>query len=194
MPSRIDLIVGLGNPGSEYAKTRHNVGFWFLDELARQNNLSLQTQSKFFGETARFIAGSDDCRLLKPSTFMNLSGQSVVAMAAFYQIPVERILVIHDELDLEPGTIRLKEDGGHGGHNGLRDISGRLSSSKYLRLRIGIGHPGNRSDVTKYVLNRPTKTEEENIQDAIARALQQLPEMLAGNLQNVMNELHRKKT
>lgn len=192
MTSRIDLIAGLGNPGAEYAKTRHNVGFWFLDELARQHNLTFQSQSKFFGEATR-LTGSNDCRLLKPTTFMNRSGQSVGAMASFFQIPVDRILVIHDELDLEPGTVRLKEDGGHGGHNGLRDISSRFGSGKYLRLRIGIGHPGNRNEVTNYVLGRPSKQDEDLILDSIQEALRLMPDILAGNLQNVMNELHRKK-
>jgi len=193
MPSRIDLVVGLGNPGSEYAQTRHNVGFWLLDELAKSSNTTFQTQSKFFGETAKIKTDDHDCWLLKPSTFMNRSGQSVGALASFYRIPIERILVIHDELDLEAGTIRLKEGGGHGGHNGLRDITTRFSSDKYLRLRIGIGHPGSGSDVSKYVLNRPTATEEMEIQNVIARSLDHLPDILSGNLQKTMNELHRKQ-
>ncbi len=193
MPSRIDLIVGLGNPGSNYAQTRHNVGFWLLDELAKNSNVTFQTQSKFFGETARIKTDNHDCWLLKPSTFMNRSGQSVGAVATFYRIPIERILVIHDELDLEAGTIRLKEGGGHGGHNGLRDITTRFGSDKYLRLRIGIGHPGSGSDVSKYVLNRPSASEEMEIQNAMARSLDQLPDILSGNLQKVMNELHKKQ-
>ncbi len=193
MPSRIDLIVGLGNTGSEYAQTRHNVGFWLLDELAKSSNITFQAQSKFFGETAKIKMDDHDCWLLKPSTFMNRSGQSVGAVANFYRIPIERILVIHDELDLEAGTVRLKESGGHGGHNGLRDITTRFGSDKYLRLRIGIDHPGAGSDVSKYVLNRPTASEEMEIQNAIARSLEHMPEILSGNLQKVMNELHKKQ-
>ena len=193
MPSRIDLIVGLGNPGSEYAQTRHNVGFWLLDELAKNSNIPFQNQSKFFGETARIKTDDHDCWLLKPSTFMNRSGQAVGTVATFYRIPVERILVIHDELDLEAGTVRLKEGGGHGGHNGLRDITSRFNSDQYLRLRIGIGHPGSGSDVSKYVLNRPTASEEMEIHNSISRALDSMPDILEGNLQKVMNELHRKQ-
>jgi len=193
MPSPIDLIVGLGNPGSEYAQTRHNVGFWLLDELAKISGTTFQTQSKFFGETARLKMDDHDCWLLKPTTFMNRSGQSVGAVAAFYRIPVERILVVHDDLDLAPGTIRLKEGGGHGGHNGLRDITTRFSSGKYLRLRIGIGHPGSGSDVSKYVLNRPSASEEMDIHHAITSSLDSMPDILSGNLQKAMNELHSKK-
>ena len=191
--SHIDLIVGLGNPGSEYAQTRHNVGFWFLDELAKSSNVSFQAQSRFFGEIARLKTGDHDCWLLKPTTFMNRSGQGVGAAASFYRIPIERILVIHDELDLEAGTVRLKESGGHGGHNGLRDITTRFSSDQYLRLRIGIGHPGPGSDVSKYVLNRPTASEEMEIQNSISRTLDYLPDILSGNLQKAMNELHKKQ-
>jgi len=193
MPSPIALIVGLGNPGSEYAQTRHNVGFWLLDELVKNANTTFQAQSKFFGESARIKIDNQDCRVLKPSTFMNKSGQSVGALASFYRIPIESVLVIHDELDLEAGAVRLKAGGGHGGHNGLRDITTCFGSDKYLRLRIGIGHPGSGSDVSKYVLNRPTTPEEMEIQNAIARSLDQMPDILSGNLQKVMNELHRKQ-
>ena len=193
MPSRIDLIVGLGNPGSEYAQTRHNVGFWLLGELARQAGVSFQSQSKFFGDTARCQSSVHDYWLLKPSTFMNKSGQSVGAMAAFYRVPIERVLIIHDELDLEVGTVRLKEAGGHGGHNGLRDITTRFSSDNYWRLRIGIGHPGSGSDVSKYVLTRPTAPEELELQNTISRAIDSLPEIISGDLQKVMTQLHRKQ-
>ncbi len=193
MPAHIELIVGLGNPGSEYAQTRHNVGFWLLDELSKMSGATFQPQSKFFGETARLKTDDHDSWLLKPTTFMNRSGQSVGAVASFYRIPVEGILVVHDDLDLDTGMVRLKEGGGHGGHNGLRDITTRFSSDKYLRLRIGIGHPGSGSDVSKYVLNRPTASEEMEIQNAIARSLEAMPDILSGNLQKVMNELHRKK-
>ncbi|MFK8068015.1 MAG: aminoacyl-tRNA hydrolase [Gammaproteobacteria bacterium] len=193
MASKIDLIVGLGNPGSEYTQTRHNVGFWFLDELAKEHNITFQAQSKFFGDTARIKTPDQDCWLLKPSTFMNRSGQSVGALATFYRIPIEKILVIHDELDLDPGTLRIKESGGHGGHNGLRDITSRFNSDQYLRIRLGIGHPGTGSDVSKYVLNRPTSTEEIEIQNVISRTLEFMPDILSGNLQKAMNELHRKQ-
>lgn len=193
MPSQVSLIVGLGNPGSEYAQTRHNVGFWLLDELAKQTNTSFQAQSKFFGETARYTIADQDCWLLKPSTFMNRSGQSVHAMASFYRIDIENILVIHDELDLAAGTVRLKKNGGHGGHNGLRDITSRFNSDKYLRLRLGIGHPGSAADVSKFVLNRPTANEELDIHHTISRSLDAFPDILSGNLQKAMNELHKKQ-
>ncbi len=193
MASRIDLIVGLGNPGSEYTQTRHNVGFWFLDELVKKNNITFQAQSKFFGDTAQIKTADHNCWLLKPSTFMNRSGQSVGALATYYRIPIERILVIHDELDLETGTLRLKEGGGHGGHNGLRDITSRFNSDQYLRIRLGIGHPGTGADVSKYVLNKPTLTEEIEIQNVISRTLEFMPDILSGNLQKAMNELHRKQ-
>ncbi len=193
MPSQVALIVGLGNPGSEYAQTRHNVGFWLLDELAKQSNTSFQTQSKFFGETARFKTADHDCWLLKPSTFMNCSGQSVHSVATFYRVSIENILVVHDELDLEPGSVRLKKNGGHGGHNGLRDITTRFNSDKYLRLRLGIGHPGKGSDVSKFVLNRPTASEELDIHNTISRALDAFPDIFSGNIQKAMNELHTKQ-
>lgn len=197
MPSRIDLVVGLGNPGSEYAQTRHNVGFWFLDDLARQSGVTFQAQSKFFGETARFMTAEQECWLLKPATFMNRSGQSVSAFASYYRIPVERILVVHDDLDLEPGVIRLKDGGGHGGHNGLRDISSHLNRGDYHRIRIGIGHPrqqpDRKSDVSKYVLSRPTSAEEIEIRYAIARTLTILPDILSGKFQKAMNQLHSKQ-
>lgn len=197
MPPRIDLIVGLGNPGPEYAQTRHNVGFWFLDDLARQTGVTFQAQSKFFGETARYVTAEHECWLLKPATFMNRSGQSVGALASFYRIPIDQILIIHDDLDLEPGNIRLKEGGGHGGHNGLRDVSTRFNSGNYHRIRIGIGHPRHqpdqKADVSKYVLSRPTASEEIEIRNAILRALTTLPDILSGNFQKAMNQLHSKQ-
>ncbi len=193
MPSQIELIVGLGNPGTEYAKTRHNVGFWFLDDLVREYGSTFQKQAKFFGEAARIRINGHQCWLLKPSTFMNKSGQSVGTLANFYRLPVEKILIVHDDLDLEPGSVRLKEGGGHGGHNGLRDITRCFNSDKYCRLRIGIGHPGNGSDVSKYVLSRPTASEEKEIRKALRRALALMPDIVSGNWQKAMNELHRKQ-
>lgn len=197
MSAPIDLIVGLGNPGADYAKTRHNVGFWFLDALVSSSRASFTPQSKFFGDTARIRLDGREIWCLKPSTFMNRSGQSVQAMANFYRVSPENILVVHDELDLEPGTIRLKASGGHGGHNGLRDISQRFGSGNYPRLRVGIGHPsqygGTKNDVSKFVLNRPTAEQEAAILSALDRAEQHISEIVSGQTQKVMNVLHSKQ-
>jgi peptidyl-tRNA hydrolase, PTH1 family len=183
------LIAGLGNPGPEYEQTRHNAGFWFVDELVRREGLSLRAEPKFHGEVGRLALAGRDCWLLKPSTFMNRSGQSVAAMAAFYKVPAESILVVHDELDLPPGTARLKRGGGHGGHNGLRDLVSRLGS-EFLRLRIGIGHPGNSHQVVGYVLHRPSREDEVLIRDAIDDALEVLPLVLSGEPEKAMHKLH----
>ena len=151
----IQLIVGLGNPGAQYEDTRHNAGFWFVEQLARAYGGSLQPEKKFFGYAARITIGGQDVRLLTPSTFMNRSGQAVNAIATFYKIPPQAILVAHDELDHPPGIGRLKQGGGHGGHNGLRDIISSLGNNKdFCRLRIGIGHPGNSKAVVNYVLKK----------------------------------------
>jgi PTH1 family peptidyl-tRNA hydrolase len=196
MTTPISLIVGLGNPGTEYAKTRHNVGFWFLDDLVNEYLGHFQAQSKFYGETARIQIDGQEVWCLKPSTFMNRSGQSVQALAAFYRIPISEILVVHDELDLDPGIVRLKQSGGHGGHNGLRDITNRFNTGEYQRLRIGIGHPsqqgGGKSDVSKYVLNRPPNNEESDILDALTRARIHFKDIVQGHSQKVMNALHTK--
>ena len=189
MSQSINLIVGLGNPGNEYVDTRHNAGFWFLDELAKSYQASFKVDKKFFGEVTRINIKGNDVWLLKPATFMNLSGQSLQALAQFYKIKSDQILVVHDELDLEPLTARLKKGGGHGGHNGLRDISSRMGKD-FWRLRLGIGHPGDRNKVTGYVLNKPSKDDRISIERAIDNALGVIDDIVAGDMQKAMNSLH----
>lgn len=191
--SRVSLIVGLGNPGSEYERTRHNAGFWFLDELARLKNISFKPEKKFHGETARYKYNGEDVWLLKPTTFMNLSGQAVQALAHFYKINLDEILVVHDELDLSVDTARLKKGGGHGGHNGLRDIASKMGGNDYLRLRLGIGHPGEKSKVTNHVLKKASTDDQISIERNIERALNVLPLVIEGEIQKAMNELHTDK-
>jgi PTH1 family peptidyl-tRNA hydrolase len=186
----IRLIVGLGNPGPEYALTRHNVGFWFVDALAVRNSGQFRFESKFHGQLCRVPAGGVDLRLLKPATFMNRSGQSVGAVVRYFDIPPEHMLVAHDELDLPAGTVRLKEGGGHAGHNGLRDIIGVLGTRDFWRLRIGIDHPGDKRDVVGYVLSRAPGEEEERILDALGDVDICLPDLFEGHFQKVMNRLH----
>ena len=171
MSADIKLIVGLGNPGPEYTATRHNAGFWFVEAIARQFNTTLTPESKFFGLTARLSHPYSDTRLLIPTTFMNRSGQAVGALATFYKIAPEQILVAHDELDLPPGVAKFKQGGGHGGHNGLKDIAQALANqTDFHRLRIGIGHPGHSSKVTGYVLGKAPSNEQNLIDDAIYAA------------------------
>lgn len=186
----VQLIVGLGNPGPRYDGTRHNAGFWFLDALVARYHCELRPESRFKGAVGRCIIAGQDCRLLRPDTFMNRSGESVAAVARFYRIPPEAIVVAHDELDLDPGVARLKRGGGHGGHNGLRDIIARLGSKDFLRLRIGIGHPGHRDQVVDYVLQRPSADDRAAIGRAIDRALDIVPDVVAGDLERAMNSLH----
>ena len=189
--SGIRLVVGLGNPGAEYEKTRHNAGFWLVDELAWKYKAALRAESKFFGEAARVqLPAGGDIWLLKPMTFMNLSGQAVAALAKFYKITPEQILVVHDELDLPPGTARFKQGGGHGGHNGLKDIIAKLGGPNFWRLRLGIGHPGDRSEVVNFVLKKPRAEEQTQIDEAIAKALQVMDQALAGDMANAMKALH----
>ncbi len=188
--SSISLIVGLGNPGSEYERTRHNAGFFFIDALAERQGVSLRRESKFHGEAAKVLIGGHQVWLLKPDTFMNRSGQSLAALANFYKIPIESVLVVHDELDLEPGVVRLKKGGGHGGHNGLRDIIARTGSKDFWRLRLGIGHPGHSSKVTGFVLGKPSTDERIELDRAIDRVLDELPAILGGEQQKAMNRLH----
>ncbi len=190
MNTPIRLVAGLGNPGREYANTRHNAGFLFADELAAKLGASLVHESKFAGEVAK--AGA--VRLLKPMTFMNLSGRAVAASARFFAIAPEDILVVHDELDLMPGKVKMKFGGGHAGHNGLRDIEAQLGSSEFWRLRIGIGHPRDselaQQDVVDYVLKPPRAEERAAILDAIGRALQAWPSIAAGDMEAAMMALH----
>lgn len=185
----IRLVVGLGNPGPTYARTRHNAGFAFIDELARRSGASLRAESRHHGELARVRIAEQDVWLLKPMTYMNLSGTSVQSVTAFYRIPLEAVLVAHDELDFPPGVVRLKHGGGAGGHNGLRDIMGRLGDG-FWRLRIGIGHPGDRDAVLNYVLGRPMAAESGLIEEALRSAADVLPTMLTDGAQKAMNELH----
>jgi PTH1 family peptidyl-tRNA hydrolase len=184
------LLVGLGNPTVHYEKTRHNAGFWFLDEVADSYHLVFRQDQKFYGLIARLDLNGTTVHLLKPTTFMNRSGQSVGALAQYLKINPSEILVAHDELDLLPGVVRLKRGGGHGGHNGLRNIVSHLGSSDFYRLRFGIGHPGDRAAVVDYVLHAPSTVEKELLRGAIARALALLPDLLAGKLEAVMNRLH----
>ena len=190
---RLRLIVGLGNPGARYAGTRHNAGFQFLDALAQREGVVLSASRQFNGELGEFGFGDKRVRLLKPTTFMNLSGQAVAPLAHFYRIAPEEILVAHDELDLPPGTVRLKKGGGHGGHNGLRDIVARLGSNDFLRLRIGIGHPGHKDAVLGYVLQRAPQAEREAVEDAIGRVEALMPSLIEGDVPAVMNELNRRE-
>jgi len=192
--SAIKLIVGLGNPGREYEQTRHNAGALFVEELARQQGANLNADSKYFGLTARVNLQGYDLRLLIPTTFMNRSGQSVAALANFFKIQPEEILVAHDELDIEPGTARFKQGGGHGGHNGLRDIFAKLGNNKnFHRLRIGIGHPGSADKVTGYVLNKAPAKEYQQMEAAIDEALRALPNALEGDWAKAMHQLHSVK-
>lgn len=185
------LIVGLGNPGPKYAKTRHNVGVWLLTELAEQHHLELREESKFFGRLAQLPGGGQACRLLIPSTYMNESGRAVRAVAEFYRIAPEEILVAHDDLDFPAEVVRLKKGGGHGGHNGLRDIMQSLGSPNFLRLRIGIGHPGNRDQVLNYVLGEPSHQDQTKIMAAITDALNAIPDLIAGDTERAFRYLHQ---
>lgn len=187
----IQLIVGLGNPGSEYDRTRHNAGADFVAELARQSGVNLVSDPKYFGLTARFNYQEQDLRLLIPTTYMNRSGQAVGAMANFFKIEPEAILVAHDELDLAPGIARFKLNGGHGGHNGLRDIISALGNNQnFPRLRLGIGHPGNAAQVANFVLKRAPGSEQELTDDAIYRATKCLPDAVKGDWNTAMKNLH----
>jgi len=187
--ARIALIAGLGNPGPEYAETRHNAGFRFLDALLAGRGQALRHETRFSGRVSRMSIAGSEVWLLAPETFMNHSGESVAKLAHFYKIPPEAILVVHDELDLMPGAVRLKLGGGDGGHNGLKDITARLGNG-YARLRIGIGHPGSAAQVAAYVLKRAPASERELTDEAIARACSQIGDIVNGQFQNVMNVLH----
>jgi PTH1 family peptidyl-tRNA hydrolase len=187
----VKLVVGLGNPGPEYEATRHNAGFWWVENLADAQRVRLRAQSKFFGRMGRLTDDGYDCWLLLPSTFMNASGRAVEAVAAFYKIAPDDILVVHDELDLPPGTVRLKKGGGVAGHNGLKDIAARLGPD-FWRLRIGIGHPGDRDAVIDYVLHPPRQEEAELISNAVEHSLEIWPLIRAGEMEKAMHRLHTK--
>lgn len=184
------LIVGLGNPGKKYAETRHNAGFWFLDLLAQRAEAVLRTQSKFHAEVAKTRLYGRDCILVKPKSFMNHSGQAVRAIVDYYKIASDQMLIAYDELDLPPGLARLKRGGGHGGHNGLRDIFRHTPDHEFLRLRIGIGHPGHKDAVTAYVLSRPSAEQESLTRGAISDAADVMCEVLGGDVSKAMKILH----
>lgn len=190
--SGIKLFVGLGNPGEKYTKTRHNAGFWWIDLVAEQTSSQLTTQAKFFGVAGKLNPHANRW-LLMPTTFMNASGKAVAAIANYYKILPEEILVIHDELDLPAGQIKLKFGGGHGGHNGLRDIHGALGTKDYWRLRVGIGHPGSRNEVVNFVLKPPTKAEQSLIEDSVYESSKLLHEFTTGDFDKAMLKLHTKK-
>jgi peptidyl-tRNA hydrolase, PTH1 family len=194
MPVPIRLVAGLGNPGRGYAATRHNAGFWFADELASKLGATFAHESKFAADVAR----SGELRIVKPMTFMNLSGRTVAGVARFFDIPMDAILVVHDELDLPPGEAKLKLGGGVAGHNGLRDIKAQLGSADFWRLRLGIGHPRNSAfperEVVDYVLKPPDGGERADIDAAIDRALRASPDILAGNMERAMTALHTRPT
>lgn len=191
MSAQIRLLVGLANPGSEYAKTRHNAGSWVVEELARLYNSPLKEDKKYYGYTARISVGGNDLRLLIPTTFMNLSGRSVAAMANFFQIQSEQILVAHDELDLPAGVAKFKQGGGHGGHNGLRDIITKMSNNRdFYRLRIGIGHPGHKDQVAGYVLTKAPEYEYSQIEHAVDEAVRCIDILLKDDLAKAQNRLH----
>lgn len=187
----IKLIVGLANPGAEYAATRHNAGAWFVDLLAQRFNQPLKNEPKFFGYTSRINIDGKDIRLLVPTTFMNLSGKAVQAIATFYQIKPEEILVAHDELDLNPGVAKLKLGGGHGGHNGLKNIINKLGNNpNFYRLRIGIGHPGDKSKVVGFVLNKPSQIEQQLIDQVIDESISCTEILIKTGIEVAMNRLH----
>jgi PTH1 family peptidyl-tRNA hydrolase len=187
------LIIGLGNPGSRYSETRHNAGFWFVDRLAADCGACLRGQSKLQADIARVTLHGHDCLLVKPTTFMNHSGQAVRAVMDYYRVGADSMLVAYDELDLPPGVARLKQGGGHGGHNGLRDIFRHTPDHNFIRLRIGIGHPGNKDAVTAYVLGRATAGQEKLMHESIAAAADVLPTLLDGDLPAAMQALHTVK-
>ena len=189
--NNIQIIAGLGNPGNEYEKTRHNAGFWFIDQLISQYNLTLKSEAKFLGDVAKLNTPSGNVWLLKPTTFMNRSGQSIARLAQFYKIKPEQILVVHDELDLPPGTVKLKQGGGHGGHNGLRDSIAQLGKNFY-RLRLGIGHPGNKEQVVGFVLGKTPQSEKILIESSIDKSVDSIELILQGDMQKAMNQLHAK--
>jgi peptidyl-tRNA hydrolase, PTH1 family len=193
MAGPIALVAGLGNPGSKYDQTRHNAGFWFVDRVAARDGAQLRAESRFQGDAAELQVGANKVRLLKPTTFMNRSGQSIAALMRFFKLTPEQLLVVHDELDLPAGVVRLKFGGGPGGHNGLKDIIAHLGDKNFHRLRIGIGHPGQRQQVLNYVLNRPQASEQPLIDECIDDAMRFFDDMAKGDFERAMNSLHQRK-
>lgn len=194
MSENIKLVIGLANPGAEYAQTRHNAGAWYLDLLTRKYNLNWQNEAKFFGMTARAQIQGQDIRFLIPTTFMNLSGKAVSAVANFYRISLEEILVAHDELDILPGISKFKVGGGHGGHNGLKDIISKMNNNpNFLRLRVGIGHPGDKNKVSGFVLSKPPSTELALIERSLSYAADATDILFKQGIKDAMNYLHALK-
>jgi PTH1 family peptidyl-tRNA hydrolase len=189
----IKLFVGLGNPGTEYESTRHNVGFWWVDALARELKLSLSMDKGYHGLVARTSLHGQTIWLLEPQTFMNLSGKSVAALARFFKIAPEEILVVHDELDITPGQAKLKFGGSHAGHNGLRDIHAQMGTDDYWRLRLGIGHPGVKSEVVSWVLKKPAPEQRTAIEECIARTLKAVPALMGGEMEKATLLVHTSK-
>jgi PTH1 family peptidyl-tRNA hydrolase len=188
----IQLLVGLGNPGPEYEATRHNAGFWFIDAVAKQLKTSLNVERSYFGLAARANTSHGPVWLLEPMTYMNLSGKSVAALARFFKIPAENILVAHDELDVLPGQVKMKFGGSHAGHNGLKDIQAQLGTAGFWRLRLGIGHPGVKAEVVDYVLRKPPLAERDGVDKAIEQSLGALDLMLAGEMERATMKVHAK--
>jgi PTH1 family peptidyl-tRNA hydrolase len=189
----IKLLVGLGNPGNEYEDTRHNAGFWWIEAVARELKVSLVPERSYHGLVARTTVNGQTLWLLEPQTYMNLSGKSVGALARFFKIQPQEILVAHDELDIVPGEAKLKLGGSHAGHNGLRDIHAQLGTADYWRLRIGVGHPGDKAEVVSWVLKKPMLEHRKAIDDSIHRALLALPLLLAGDMEKAMVKIHTSK-
>ena len=186
----IRLIAGLGNPGPEYLRNRHNAGFWFADALASGAGARFGFENRLHAEACRVQVGGEQVRVIKPDTFMNESGRAVVAALNYWKLTPDELLVVHDDLDLPPGTARMKFDGGHGGQNGLRDIMAHLGHGKFHRLRLGIGHPGHKDQVTSWVLGRPSAKDEDTLLDGVARALNVLPLAVDGQFDKAMQQLH----
>jgi len=188
----LKVIVGLGNPGTKYTETRHNAGFWFIEEVARKYGATFRSDKKFHGEVAKVSIEGKDIWLLKPDTYMNRSGLATQSLLSFYRITAEQLLVAHDEIDLPPGTAKLKTGGGHGGHNGLRDIISQLGSKEFHRLRIGVGHPGSKDQVVDYVLHTASRDDRILIDQDIDDAVSVMPELASGVLEQAMQKLHSK--
>ena len=188
----LKVIVGLGNPGSKYTKTRHNAGFWFIEEVARQYSATFRPEKKFHGEVAKVSIEGKAIWLLKPDTFMNRSGLATQSLLSFYRLTADQLLVAHDEIDLPPGTAKLKTGGGHGGHNGLRDIISQLDSKEFHRLRMGVGHPGSKDQVVDYVLHTASRDDQILIDRDIDDAVSVLPDLATGALEQAMQKLHSK--
>ena len=188
----IKLFVGLGNPGSEYQATRHNAGFWWIEALAQQLKVAMVPDKAYHGLVGRTSMNGQSLWLLKPQTFMNLSGRSVSALARFYKIPADEILIVHDELDIVPGQLKLKRGGSHAGHNGLRDIHDNLGTDDYWRLRLGIGHPGIKTEVVNWVLKKPTAEQLQMIEACIAESLKSVPLLVSGDMARATMQLHTK--